>query len=104
MRFRPMLRTSFNVRTTSGRLRSQSSAALQLSRMLKTIAYGAHSFSLVDQPLAAPAPTAPKFTTSLVSAPKNPTQYATLWCEATASPQDLENALQMFSGECSGPH
>jgi hypothetical protein len=38
------------------------------------------------------------------NAPKTRKQYATLWSEATASPQDLENALQMFYGECSGPH
>jgi hypothetical protein len=38
------------------------------------------------------------------NAPKIRKQYATLWSEATASHQDLENALQMFSGECSGPH
>jgi hypothetical protein len=45
-----------------------------------------------------------RFTTLRASAPKNPTQYATLWSVATASSQDLENALRMFSKECSGPH
>jgi hypothetical protein len=77
---------------------------LQLSRMLKTIAYGAHSFSLVDQPLDGHQATAPNYTICHESVPLIQKQYATLWCEATASPQDLENALQMFSGECSGPH
>jgi hypothetical protein len=45
-----------------------------------------------------------KFTTLPASAPKHLMKYATLWCAATQSHQDLEDALLMFSRECSGPH
>jgi hypothetical protein len=45
-----------------------------------------------------------KFTIWRGNAQQPQMTLGTLWSEATASHQDLENALRMFSKECSGPH
>ncbi len=104
MKFRPMLRTSFNARMTFGRRRLRSSAAL-LAWQTRTInEYEVLSYSQAELPPDVLQAMGLKFTTSPGSAPKRPTTSATLWSVGTASYQDLEDALQMFSEECSGPH
>jgi hypothetical protein len=102
MRFRPMLQTSSNARTTSGRLRLRSSTASRTSPMKKITESEALSFLLEGLPPAVRRATARKFTTLPASAPKSLMKYATLWCVATQSRQDLVNALQMCSRGCSG--
>jgi hypothetical protein len=60
------------------------------------------SFLLEGLPPDVRQATALKFTTLPASAPKSLMKYATLWCVATQSHQDLENALRMCSRGCSG--
>ena len=103
-RFRPMLRTSFNARMTSGRRQLRSSAALRVWQTKTITEYEVFLSSLEALPLDELRRTALNCTISRASAQMTPRLYGTLWSEATASPQDLENALQMFSKECSGPH
>ena len=103
-KFRPMLRTSFNARMTSGRRQLRSSAALQAWQTKTITEYEVLLSSLEDLPPDVLRAMARKFTTLRASAPQSQMTLGTLWSEATASPQDLENALQMFSKECSGPH
>jgi hypothetical protein len=75
------------------------------SWLTKTITeYEVHLSLPEDQLLDARRAMAPKFTTSPESAPQSQMTLGRLWSVATASYQDLENALQMFSRECSGPH
>ena len=104
MRFRPLLRTSFNAQMTSGRRQLRSSAALQAWQTRTIAEYEVLLSSLADLPPDELRRMARRFTTSPESAQPNPRLLGTLWSEATASPQDLENALRMFSKECSGPH
>ena len=104
MKFRPMLRTSFNARTISGRRRLRSSAALQAWQTKTITEYEVLLSSPEGQLLEELHHMARKSITSPESAQPTPRLYGTLWSEATASPQDLENALRMFSGRCSGPH
>jgi hypothetical protein len=99
-----MLRTSFNAQMTSGRRRLRSSAALRAWQMKTITEYEVLSFLQEDLPPDVLQAMARKFTTLRASAPQNRMTLGTLWSEATASSQDLENALQMFSKECSGPH
>ena len=90
--------------TISGRRRLRSSAALA-SWLTKLITeYEVHLSSPEALPPGVRQAMARRSTTSPESAPKSQMRLGTLWSEATASPQDLENALQMFSRECSGPH
>jgi len=104
MRFRPMLRTSFNVQMISGRRRLRSSAALQAWQTKTINEFEVLLSSPEDLPLDVLQAMARRSITSAASAPNSQMMLGTLWSEATASPQDLENALQMFSRECSGPH
>ena len=104
MRFRPMLRTLFNARTTSGRLRLRNSVALNSLPMRRITESEALSFLLEGLPPDVRQAMAHRFTTLPANAPKTLMKYATLWCADTQSLQDLESALQMFSRECSGPH
>jgi len=104
MRFRPMLRTSFNAQVTYGRVRLRSSANLRAWQMKTITEYEVLLSSLEALPLDAHQVTGRNFTISRASAQMTPRLLGTLWSEATASPQDLENALLMFSRECSGPH
>ena len=104
MRFRPLLRTSFNAQTTSGRRRLRSSAALQAWQTKTITEYEVLLSSPEDLPLDVLRAMARRSTISHASAQPSQMMLGTLWSEATASPQDLENALQMFSRECSGPH
>lgn len=104
MKFRPLLRTSFNARMTFGRRRLRSSAALA-SWLTKLITeYEVHLSSPEDLPPGVRQAMGHRFTTSPESAQQSPMTLGTLWSVATASSQDLENALRMFSRECSGPH
>lgn len=104
MKSRPMWPKSFNARTTSGRLRLRSSAALQALQTSKTTESEV-LLSLLEGLLPdAPAVTEPRFTISLANAPKNPKQLELQWSEAMQLYQDLQSALQMSYGECSGPH
>jgi hypothetical protein len=89
---------------TSGRRRLRSSAALQAWQMKTINEFEVLLSSLEEPPLDELLAMVRKSIISHVNAQKNPTTLGTLWSEATASPQDLENALQMFSKECSGPH
>ena len=104
MRFRPLLRTSFNAQMTSGRRRLRSSAALRAWQMKTITEYEVLSYLQEDLPPDVLQAMARKFTTLRASAPQPQMMLGTLWSEATASSQDLENALLMFSRECSGPH
>ena len=103
-RFRPMLRTSFNARMTSGRRQLRSSAALRVWQTKTITEYEVLSYLQEALPLDVLQAMARKFTTLRASAQPSQMMLGTLWSEATASPQDLENALRMFSKECSGPH
>ena len=103
-RFRPMLRTSFNARMTSGRRQLRSSAALRAWQMKTITEYEVLSYLQEALPPDVLQAMARNYTICRENAPKTRMLYGTLWSEATASPQDLENALQMFSKECSGPH
>jgi hypothetical protein len=92
------------VPTIFGRRRLRSSAALA-SWLTKLITvYEVHLSSPEVRPLGVHQAMALKSTICRENAQQNPKLYGTLWSEATASPQDLENALLMFSRECSGPH
>ena len=102
MRFRPMLQTLSNAQTTSGRLRLRSSTASQTSPMKRITESEALSFLLEGLPPGERRAMVRKFTTLPASAPKSLMKYATLWCVATQSRQDLVNALQMCSRGCSG--
>lgn len=99
-----MLRTSFNAQMTSGRRRLRSSAALRAWQMKTITEYEVLLSSPEALPLDVLQAMARKFTTLRASAQQNRMTLGTLWSEATASFQDLENALLMFSRECSGPH
>ncbi len=68
------------------------------------IEYEVHLSSQADQLLDELQATVPRSTTSPGSAQQSPMTLGTLWSVATASSQDLEFALRMFSRECSGPH
>lgn len=104
MRFRPMLRTSFNAQMISGRRRLRSSAALQVWQTKTIDEYEVRLSLQADQLLDELQAMAPKYTICPENALPNPTLLGTLWSVATASSRDLENALQMFCEECSGPH
>jgi hypothetical protein len=104
MKFRPLLQTSSNVQTIYGRRQLRSSAAFHSYLTKKIAGSGALSYSQEGLPLVELQATERKFTTSPVNALLPPTTFATLWCAGTQSPQDMENALLMFSRECSGPH
>ena len=103
-RFRPLLRTSFNAQMTSGRRQLRSSAALRAWQMKTINEYEVLLSSLAGLPPDELRHMARKSITSHANAQPTPRLLGTLWSEATASPQDLENALRMFSKECSGPH
>jgi hypothetical protein len=99
-----MLRTSFNAQMISGRQALRSSAALRAWQTRTINEFEVLLSSLEGVPLDELPPTVRKFTILRENVPKNPRMLGMLWSEATASFQDLEDALQMFSGECSGPH
>ena len=103
-KFRPLSPTLSSARTTFGRRQLRSSAALHSYLMKKIAELGALSYSLGAQPLDGHPATVFNCTTSPERQLNNLTKFATLWCAATQSPQDLENGLRMFSKECSGPH
>jgi hypothetical protein len=69
MKFRPMLRTSFNVRMTCGRRRLRSSAAWHSWLMQKIDAYEAHLYSLEVQRQVEQALMERRYITSLESVP-----------------------------------
>lgn len=69
MKFRPMLRTSFNVRMTCGRRRLRSSAAWHSWLMQKIDAYEAHLYSLEAQRQVEQALMERRYITSLESVP-----------------------------------
>jgi hypothetical protein len=104
MRFRPLLRTSFNAQMTSGRRQLRSSAALRVWQTKTITEYEVLLSSLEALPQDVLQAMARRYTTSRASAQQSQMTLGTLWSEATASSQDLENALRMFSKECSGPH
>jgi hypothetical protein len=99
-----MLRTSFNAQMISGRRRLRSSAALQVWQTKTIDEYEVRLSLQADQLLDELQVMAPKSITSPASAPAPQMTLGTLWSVATASSRDLENALQMFCEECSGPH
>ena len=104
MKFRPMLRTSFNAQTIFGRRRLRSSAALRAWQTRTINEFEVH-LCLQEEALPDGHPaTARKFTISQENAPNFQTMLGTLWCEGTTSYQDMAAALQMFSEVCSGPH
>ena len=104
MKYRPLLPTLSNARTTYGRRQLRSSAALHSYLTKKIAALGERLYSPEALPLDELPATGHRFTTSPESVLVPLTTYALLWCAATQSPQDLENGLLMFSKECSGPH
>ena len=104
MRYRPLLPRSSNARMIYGRLRLQSSAALQASQKSTGTASTAPLYSPEDQPQAAHQAMEPKFIISLANAPNSPKTLELQWSEAMQLFLSLGNALQMFSKECSGPH
>ena len=98
-----MSEKSYNARTIFGRL-----LLLNLTVLLVLLAVMAvsvvRSFSLEDQPQVAPVPTEPKSITLHVSVPANPRLLELQWSEAMQLYLDLESALLMSYGACSGPH
>ena len=69
MKFRPMLRTSFNARTTSGRHQLRSSAALHSWQMQKIAEYEAHLYSQEVQRQVEQALMEHRYITSLETVP-----------------------------------
>ena len=100
----PMSKKSSSAPTTSGRRRSPSSPDSPSLPTKRTAESEALSFLLEGLPPDERQAMALRFTTLPANAPKTLMKYATLWCADTQSHQDLEDALRMFSRECSGPH
>ena len=69
MKFRPMLRTSFNAQMTCGRRRLRSSAALHSWQTQKMAEYEAHLYLQAAQQQVEQALMEHRYITSLVSVP-----------------------------------
>ena len=104
MRYRPLLRTSFNAPTTYGRHRLRSSAAWQTWQTTRITESVALLYSLEVPPQVVRRAMDSKCITSLASALRNLMQYEPLWSEGITLSLPTENESQMFFGECSGPH
>jgi hypothetical protein len=104
MRYRPLLPRSSNARMIYGRLRLQSSAALQASQTSKITGYAVPSYLLEGLRQDAPAATEPKFIISLGNVPSRPKTLELQWSEVIQLFQNLESVLLMSLKECSGPH